>query len=269
MAILVENLSKRYWLHGKAPVTFQQSLGKIMGVLRKREPFWALKNVGFNINAGGQVGLIGTNGAGKSTLLRLICGLGKPTSGRAVINGRIAAMLELGVGFHPHLSGRENLLVNAVVSGLSRKEAVRRFDEIVDFAEIKQFIDQPLRIYSSGMQMRLAFSVAIHVDPDVLIIDEALAVGDSHFQQKCMDRIEHFRKTGKTLLIVSHDMGLVRKFTNRSIWLERGIVLADGPSELVASAYEDGDLDNLGAYRTSDWKDDLERGNTLRGAASY
>jgi lipopolysaccharide transport system ATP-binding protein len=269
MAIQVENVSKRYWLRGRAPVTFQQSLGQIMGVLKAREPFWALKNVAFNIQAGEQVGMIGANGAGKSTLLRLICGLGKPTSGKTVINGRIAALLELGVGFHPYLSGRENLLVSAVVSGLSRREAAQRLDEIVDFAEIEHFIDQPLRTYSSGMQMRLAFSVAIHVDPDVLIIDEALAVGDSHFQQKCLERIEHFRQAGKTLLIVSHDMEMINKFTNRSLWLERGILMADGPSSIISSAYENGDVESLEEYSKLTRNEVLERDDALRRAASY
>jgi lipopolysaccharide transport system ATP-binding protein len=268
MAIHVENLSKRYWLRGRAPATFQQSLGRLLGVFQNREPFWALKDVGFHIKPGEQVGLVGTNGAGKSTLLRLICGLGKPTSGRAVISGRIAALLELGVGFHPYLSGRENLLVSAVVSGLSRSEAVRRYGEIVQFAEIDQFIDQPLRTYSSGMQMRLAFSVAIHVDPDILVVDESLSVGDTHFQAKCLDRIDHFKKAGRTLLIVSHDMSLVRKFTSRTIWLEQGVILADGPSELVASSYENGDLDILGGYGKINGRQHLESNNVLRGTES-
>jgi lipopolysaccharide transport system ATP-binding protein len=246
MAVLsVENLSKRYWLKGSRPTTFQQSLGMLAGLLRTRTPFWALQDVSFKVGAGESVGLIGPNGAGKSTLLRLVCGLGRPTSGKTSVQGRVTALLELGVGFHPHLTGRENLIVSAVVSGLRHKQAEAIYDEMVAFAEVEQFIDQPLRTFSSGMQMRLAFSVAVHVDPDVLIIDEALAVGDAHFQQKCLNRIAGFREAQKTLLIVSHDMELIRRFTNRTIWLQNGRVMADGPSELVTAAYEQGQADGV------------------------
>jgi lipopolysaccharide transport system ATP-binding protein len=268
MPLLVDNVSKRYWLRGRAPMTFQQSLGQIAGVLKSREPFWALRDVSFSIHSGEQVGLIGRNGAGKSTLLRLICGLGKPTTGKTSVSGRIAALLELGVGFHPHLSGRENLLVSAVVSGLTRFEANRKYIEIVEFSGIEQFIDQPLRTYSSGMQMRLAFSVAIHVDPDVLVIDEALAVGDAHFQQKCLERIERFKRAGKTLLIVSHDMSMVRNFTTRTLWLEKGKLLADGPTELVTSAYEMGDPQSL-MGTGSLFQDNQDNKHALRRAQTY
>lgn len=245
MAIHVENLSKRYWLQGAAPHTFQQSLssvaGKLAGLLRKRTPFWALREVSINVAPGESVGIIGHNGAGKTTLLRLICGLGRPTLGRVQVEGRVAALLELGVGFHPHLTGRENLFVSAVVSGLRRSEVEARYGDIVRFAEIEQFIDQPLRTYSSGMQLRLGFAVAVHVDPDVLIVDEALAVGDAHFQQKCLERIQAFREAGKTLLIVSHDMSLINRFTERAVWFQRGEMAADGPSQVVTAAYERGD----------------------------
>lgn len=235
--IRVENLSKRYWLRGGRPGTFQQSLGQIAGFLQQRRPFWALRQVSFQVGPGESVGLVGPNGAGKSTLLRLVCGLGRPTGGRAQVWGRVAALLELGVGFHPYLTGRENLLVSAVVSGMRRREALALYDQIVAFAEIEDFIDQPLRTYSSGMQLRLAFSVAVHVDPEVLIVDEALAVGDAHFQHKCLERIEAFRRAGKTLLLVSHDLELIRRFTSRAIWLEAGQVRLDGDSETVTEAY--------------------------------
>jgi lipopolysaccharide transport system ATP-binding protein len=241
--ISVKNLGKRYWLRGGRPGTLQQSLGQIAGLLQTRTPFWALQDVSFQVKQGESVGLIGPNGAGKSTLLRHICGLGRPTAGRASVRGRVAALLELGAGFHPHLSGRENLFVSAVVSGMRRKEAAALYDEIVSFAEIEEFIDQPLRTYSSGMQMRLAFSVAVHVNPDVLIVDEALAVGDAHFQQKCLERIERFHQAGKTLLLVSHDMSLIGRFTGRALWLKGGRVAADGPSGEVINAYcEQGSL---------------------------
>jgi lipopolysaccharide transport system ATP-binding protein len=238
MSIRVDNLSKRYLLKGTAPRTFQQSLSSLAGLLNHPEPFWALKEVSFQVSEGESVGIIGQNGAGKSTLLRLLCGLGRPTSGRTTIEGRVAALLELGAGFHPHLTGRENLIVSAVVSGLSRSEARMRAAEIIQFAEVEQFIDQPLRTYSSGMQMRLAFSVAVHVDPDILVIDEALAVGDAHFQHKGLERIEAFRMDGKTMMIVSHDLELIRRFTNRAIWLHNGQVIADGLSGLVCEEYE-------------------------------
>ncbi|MGH2522546.1 MAG: ABC transporter ATP-binding protein, partial [Anaerolineales bacterium] len=163
---------------------------------------------------------------------------GRPTRGRVRVDGRVAALLELGVGFHPHLTGRENLYVSAVVSGLRRAQVDALYHDIVQFAEIEAFIDQPMRTYSSGMLMRLAFSVAIHVDPSVLIIDEALAVGDAHFQAKCLERIGGFRQSGKTLLIVSHDMTLVRRFCDRAIWLQHGRVMADGPAEAVTEQYE-------------------------------
>jgi len=240
VSITVEGLSKRYWLQGPAPRTFQQALAQAIGALHSDTPFWALRDVSFWVGAGESVGIIGPNGAGKSTLLRLVCGLGRPTSGRARIEGRVTALLELGVGFHPYLTGRENLYVSAIVSGLRRAEVNARFDEIVHFAEIEQFIDQPLRTYSSGMQMRLAFSVAVHVDPDVLIVDEVLAVGDAHFQQKCVERIARFQSSGKTLLIVSHDMMMIQRFCSRAIWLQHGQVVADGPADQITAAYEAG-----------------------------
>jgi len=235
--IIVEGLSKRYWLEGEAPRTLQQALSQLVGAARRRKPFWALRDVSFAVEAGESVALIGSNGAGKSTLLRMLCGLGRPTTGRARVEGRVAALLDLGVGFHPMLSGRENVYVSGVVSGLRQAEIRERFDEIVAFAEIGPFIDQPLRTYSAGMLVRLAFAVAMHVDPDVLIIDEALAVGDASFQHKCLERIESFRNAGKTLLLVAHDMDLVRSFCDRAVWLRRGQVVGDGPAELITEAY--------------------------------
>jgi ABC-type polysaccharide/polyol phosphate transport system ATPase subunit len=201
-------------------------------------PFWALDDVSFDVGPGESVGIVGGNGAGKSTLLRLVCGLGRPTAGHVEVRGRIAAMLELGAGFHPYLTGRENLYTSAIIGGLRRREVSALFDSIVDFAELGDFIDQPLRTYSSGMQMRLGFSVAIHVDPAVLIIDETLSVGDAHFQQKCLDRIAGFRRAGKTLIIVSHSMETIRDFCTRAVWLRRGKLVADGPVADIASRYE-------------------------------
>ena len=237
MSIAVEGLAKRYWLRGGRPATFQEALARGLGAWRSARPFWALEDVSFQVAPGESVCLVGDNGAGKSTLLRLICGLGRPTRGRVQGEGRVAALLELGAGFHPHLTGRENLYVSAIVSGLRRAEVEARFDEIVAFAEVGAFIDEPLRTYSSGMQMRLAFSVAVHVDPDVLIVDEALAVGDSHFQKRCVERIERFHRQGRTLLVVSHDLELVRRFCRRALHLRQGRVVQDGPAGAVIDAY--------------------------------
>jgi lipopolysaccharide transport system ATP-binding protein len=235
--VSVRNLGKRYWLQQQLPPTLQHTL---LAMVRGADavPFWALTDVSFNVSAGESVGIIGGNGAGKSTLLRLICGLGRPTTGQVDVRGRVAALLELGTGFNPHLTGRENLYVAGILGGLRRREVRALYDSIVDFAELGDFIDQPLRTYSSGMQMRLGFSVAIHVDPALIIIDEGLSVGDAHFQQKCLDRIEEFRRVGKTLIMVSHDMASIRSFCSRALWLRRGHLVADGRAEQIVGQYE-------------------------------
>jgi lipopolysaccharide transport system ATP-binding protein len=237
MSITVDRVSKRYWLQPGPPATFQDAVRRVVSRIRQPEPFWALRDVSFQVAPGDAIALLGRNGAGKSTLLRLVCGLARPTTGTCRVEGAVAALLELGAGFHPQLTGRENLYVAGVVSGLRRREVAARFDEIVAFAEIRQFIDQPLRTYSTGMKMRLAFSVAIHTEPDILVIDEVLAVGDAAFQAKCADRIHAFLRRGKSLLLVSHNLDHVRTFCSRAIWLERGRGRADGPSLRVAEAY--------------------------------
>jgi len=237
IVVSAQNLGKRYWLQQTVPSTFQQTLVEMVRGVRSA-PFWALKDVSFNIGSGESVGLIGANGAGKTTLLRLLCGLGRPTEGDIQLRGRVAALLEIGAGFHPHLSGRQNVQVSAIVAGLRQREVRAQFDDIVEFAEMRDFIDQPLRTYSSGMRMRLAFSVAIHVDPSVLIVDEVLAVGDAHFQEKCLDRMEGFRRAGKTLLIASHSTETIRAFCTRAIWLQRGSVVRDGPVAPTVDEYQ-------------------------------
>jgi lipopolysaccharide transport system ATP-binding protein len=237
MWVTATHLSKRYQLKGHAPRTFQQALIQLGKGLRG-SPFWALRDVSFKVKPGEAVAVVGANGAGKSTLLRLLCGLGRPTSGQVHVNGRAAAVLGLGVGFHPQLTGRENLYVNAIVSGLTRWEVNDIAQRIIEFAEIGAFIDEPLRTYSAGMQMRLAFSVATHVDPDVLIIDEALAVGDAYFQAKCAQRLDRFRQQGKTLIIVSHQVEALRGMCQRALWLHEGRLRADGPLEAVCARYE-------------------------------
>ncbi len=237
VVVSVQNLGKRYWLQQTVPSTFQETLVEMVRGVRS-SPFWALENVSFNIGPGESIGVVGANGAGKTTLLRLLCGLGRPTTGQMRMRGRVAALLDLGAGFNGHLTGRQNLYVSAIVSGLRRREVHALYDSIVEFAELRDFMDQPLRTYSSGMRMRLAFAIAIHVDPAVMIIDEVLAVGDASFQDKCLKQIESFRRAGKTMLIVSHSVGVIRSFCTRAIWLQRGSLVGDGPVNTIVDAYQ-------------------------------
>lgn len=204
---------------------------------KTEKPFYALKNVSFTIRDGETIGVIGRNGAGKSTLLSLVAGLSYPDEGKVTVQGRVAALLELGSGFHGDLTGRENIFLNASLLGLSRKNAESRYKEIVEFSGVGEFIDEPLRTYSSGMMMRLAFSVAIHVEPAFLIIDEVLAVGDAAFQARCYEKIVELKNAGKGLLIVSHAGSTVQKLCQRAIWLEHGELVMDGATEDVVAAY--------------------------------
>jgi ABC-type polysaccharide/polyol phosphate transport system ATPase subunit len=204
---------------------------------RHQDVFCALKDVSFRVEEGESMAIIGANGAGKSTLLSLVAGLTRPNEGRMEVNGKVAALLELGTGFHPDLTGDENVYLNASILGLSRKRTAECFDAIVDFSGIGDFIHQPIRTYSSGMVMRLAFAVAIHVEPDILIIDEVLAVGDQSFQTKCFERICELKRAGKTLLFVSHVPEMVKQLCDHSIWLEHGRVKAAGPPGEVLAAY--------------------------------
>lgn len=202
---------------------------------RHREDFWALQDVSIDIYAGETIGLIGHNGSGKSTLLKVIGGIIEPTSGTIIERGRLAALLELGAGFHPDLTGRENVFLNAAVLGLSREETEARFDQILDFADIGDFIDTQVKFYSSGMYVRLAFAVAVHTDPDILLVDEVLAVGDEAFQRKCMDRIREFQRQGRTIIIVSHALDQIVELCSRSVLLDGGKVVYDGhPAEAVS-----------------------------------
>ncbi len=200
--------------------------------------FVALRNVSFRIPQGQTVGIIGANGAGKSTLLSLVAGLCPPDEGSVVVHGRVAALLQLGAGFHPDLTGVENLQLNAALLGLTGRQTAQAFDHMVEFSGIGQFIDQPLRTYSSGMIMRLAFSIAVHVQPDILIIDEVLSVGDEAFQVKCMDKILEFKRQGKTLLFVSHSAPAVQGLCERALWLDHGELVMDGQAAEVLAAYE-------------------------------
>lgn len=237
-AVAVKNLGKRFRRYRPdRPWTLQEAL---VGGLRRLKPvdrFWGLCDVSFTVPVGQVVGVIGANGSGKSTLLRLIGGVGRPDTGTIEVNGRIGALLDLGAGFHPDLTGRENVLVAGIVAGLTRREVLDRFDSIVAFAELKEFIDHPLRTYSTGMQMRLAFAVAVHVDPDILLIDEVLSVGDVAFQRKCLDRIADFKARGCSILLVSHEASLVREMCGEVLWLNAGRLVLRGKAGQVVDNY--------------------------------
>jgi lipopolysaccharide transport system ATP-binding protein len=242
IAIKVTNLSKCYQIYDQPHDRLKQSIFPRLQRLAKVQPkqyfreFWALNDVSFEIRKGETVGIIGRNGSGKSTLLQMICGTLNPTAGTIQTKGRIAALLELGSGFNPEFTGRENVFMNAAVIGLTREETEARFDDIVAFADIGDFVDQPVKTYSSGMMVRLAFAVIAHVDADILVVDEALAVGDAFFTQKCMRFLRSFMKTG-TVLFVSHDTASVRNLCTKAIWIEKGNLLQQGSPKEVSENY--------------------------------
>jgi ABC-type polysaccharide/polyol phosphate transport system ATPase subunit len=209
----------------------------LFGDLQVGERFEALRGVSFDVDSGKTLGIIGENGSGKSTMLKILAGISKPTSGSVITKGRISALIELGAGFHPEISGRENVFINGVILGLTRKEIQAKYDEIVQFAELEEFIDHPVKGYSSGMFMRLGFSIAINVNPDILLIDEVLAVGDASFVPKCLDKINEFRRNGKTIIFVSHDLSTVERVCDEVIWLKKGLVEMRGYPKRVIDAY--------------------------------
>lgn len=248
-AIQVENLSKRYRI-GK-PAAQRTGLKKVLNPLaspfqylfstmRQAAPdeiLWALRDVSFNVSQGEVIGVIGRNGAGKSTLLKILSRITDPTSGRALIKGRVGSLLEVGTGFHPELTGRENIYLSGAILGMKRDEIARKFDEMVAFAEIERFIDTPVKRYSSGMYVRLAFAVAAHLEPEVLLVDEVLAVGDAAFQKKCLGKMGDVAKEGRTILFVSHNMIAVQNLCDRSVWLQDGQIIQQGPTSEVVSEY--------------------------------
>ena len=240
-AIQVRDVRKVYRRYGRRRhfATLKSALlsGELLKNLRPDEAFEALKGVSFDVAAGRTFGIIGRNGSGKSTMLKMIAGIGRPTSGGVRVNGRVSALIELGAGFHPEISGRENVFINGMMLGLSRRELAQRFDEIVAFAELEEFIDAPVKTYSSGMYMRLGFAVAIHVDPEVLLVDEVLAVGDEAFMHKCLDRFADFRRRGRTVLLVTHQLELVTRFCDEALWLDAGQARAQGDPKRVIDAY--------------------------------
>jgi len=248
--ITIEDLSKRYMIgrQGDQPDGLRHALERAFrpwnwlraaGARRsiRCEEFWALRNVNLDIRQGEIVGIIGRNGAGKSTLLKILSRITEPTAGRIRLRGRTASLLEVGTGFHGDLTGRENIYLNGAILGMTRSEIKRKFDEIVAFADVERFLDTPVKRYSSGMYVRLAFAVAAHLDPEILIVDEVLAVGDAEFQKKCLDKMDHAGHTGRTVLFVSHNMQAVTRLSQRCVLLEQGTVKLDGPAQRVAAAY--------------------------------
>lgn len=262
--ISVENLSKKYTLHhqqreqytalrdviangvasiGKkllSPFTFHSSRSSQHSspFTDSKEDFWALKDVSFEVKQGDRIGIIGRNGAGKSTLLKILSRITEPTTGRVKIKGRVASLLEVGTGFHPELTGRENIFLNGAILGMSRLEIKKKFDEIVDFAEIEKFLDTPVKRYSSGMYVRLAFAVAAHLEPEILVVDEVLAVGDAQFQKKCLGKMEDVSaREGRTVLFVSHNMAAIQRLCMKGVYLQSGRLMVSGPINTVVEAY--------------------------------
>jgi lipopolysaccharide transport system ATP-binding protein len=245
--IRVDNLSKQYQLGAKQK-RYSTLRDSVVDVLRvpirwfkgekpQKELFWALKDVSFEVKQGESVGIIGRNGAGKSTLLKILSRITKPSSGRAELFGRVGSLLEVGTGFHPELTGRENIYLNGSILGMTRVEIDRKFDEIVDFAEVENFLDTPVKFYSSGMYVRLAFAVAAHLEPEILIVDEVLAVGDAAFQKKSLGKMGDVARSGRTVLFVSHNMGAITRLCNRGLLLSEGKLLKDGTADQVVSDY--------------------------------
>jgi ABC-type polysaccharide/polyol phosphate transport system ATPase subunit len=240
-AIDARDVTKVYrrFTHKKQFATLKSALmsRSLIRDLNPDETFAALRGVSFTVPAGCTYGIIGRNGSGKSTMLKCVAGITRPTTGTVTVNGRVSALIELGAGFHPEISGRENVFINGIMLGLTKKEITRQFDEIVEFAELEDFIDAPVKTYSSGMYMRLGFAVAIHVDPDVLLVDEVLAVGDEGFTHKCLDKFGEFRRRGKTILLVTHSLGLVERFCDEALWIDEGVSRAHGDPRRVVGAY--------------------------------
>jgi len=223
----------------KSPLKFLAKKTKQMTGIGGKEEFWALKNINFSVEKGEVIGIIGHNGAGKSTLLKILSQITSPTEGEIILNGSVGSLLEVGTGFHPELTGRENVFLNGAILGMSQKEIASKFDRIVEFSGVEKFLDTPVKYYSSGMYVRLAFAVAAHMEPDILIVDEVLAVGDSEFQKKCLGKMDDITsKEGRTVLFVSHNMTAIKQLCKRCILLEKGQVIVDGPTDEVVGKYE-------------------------------
>jgi ABC-type polysaccharide/polyol phosphate transport system ATPase subunit len=235
VAVRVTEVSKKFRLYRERNQTLKSAI--MRGRTSVHEDFWALQGVTFDVARGSTFGIIGRNGSGKSTLLKCLARIYSPDSGTIAIHGRVAALLEVGTGFHPELSGRENVYLNGSILGMSRKELDRKFEQIVDFAGIERFIDQPVKTYSSGMYVRLGFSVAIHVDPDILIADEVLAVGDANFQEKCLQKFGDLKAAGKTVILVSHSLETVEQMCDQAAWVSGGKIRQQGDCVSTTAAY--------------------------------
>jgi ABC-2 type transport system ATP-binding protein len=247
VAVDVKEVSKRFRLaHGRYN-SIKERL--IHGGRAPTEDFWALRDVSFQVREGETVGILGRNGSGKSTLLKCVCGVLQPTSGEVVVRGKLAGLLELGAGFQQDLTGRENIYLNGSMLGMSKKEVDRVFDDIVDFSELEEFIDGPVKFYSSGMYVRLGFAVAVNVDPDILVIDEVLAVGDERFQRKCIDRVKFFQREGRTILLVTHSPDQVRAICDRAVVLSHGGIVIDGPPGESVRIFREGLLEEEGTLQ--------------------
>src|SRR5580704_13595911 len=250
-AIRVEALGKRYRIAQRQRyLALRDRLGEVLraplhfwkrgstSVSHEQRELWALRDVAFEVKPGEVIGVIGRNGAGKTTLLKLLSRVTEPSAGWAQICGSVGSLLEVGTGFHPELTGRENIYLNGAILGMSRREIGRKFDEIVTFAEVAEFLETPLKHYSSGMQTRLAFAVAAHFEPEILLVDEVLAVGDLSFQKKCLGKMDDVARDGRTVVFVSHQMNQIRRLCARSIWIDGGCLRMDGPTAEVVSSYE-------------------------------
>jgi ABC-type polysaccharide/polyol phosphate transport system ATPase subunit len=266
IAVSVENLGKKFRLYHERNQSIKAAL--IRRKVSEYEDFWALRNVSFEVPAGSNFALIGSNGSGKSTLLKSLAKILWPDEGKITSHGRVASLLEVGSGFHPELSGRENIYLNGSILGMSRKEVSRKFDDIVDFSEIGKFIDQPVKSYSSGMYVRLGFSVAIHVQPDVLVVDEILSVGDAAFQEKSRSKFDELHSAGKTVILVSHSLSTVLEMCDQAAWIEKGELRAVGPAFDVAGQYTSDAFpiaQELSSFITEDLKKNLGWPASARG----
>lgn len=237
--IQVENLSKRYFKNETRPHEFPTLRDQFLRVKKTKQEFWALRGINFSLEKGEVLGVLGKNGAGKSTLFKILSRITKPTTGKALIGGRVSSLLEVGTGFHPELSGRENIFLNGTILGMSKSEIKNQFSHIVEFSGVEKFLDDPVKYYSSGMYMRLAFSIAAHLQSEILIIDEVLAVGDAQFQTQCLQKIKELvNEEGRTVLLVSHDLTRIKNFCSQCLWLEAGKLKMQGSAKQVISAYE-------------------------------
>jgi lipopolysaccharide transport system ATP-binding protein len=273
-AIRVEDLGKRYRIGGlpSGYRTLRDALASSVRRLSRREPppstdtIWALRHINFNVERGQVLGIIGRNGAGKSTLLKLLSRVTDPTEGKAEIYGRVGSLLEVGTGFHPELTGRENIYLNGAILGMKRAEIERKFDEIVDFAEVRKFIDTPVKRYSSGMYLRLAFGVAAHLEPEILVVDEVLAVGDAEFQRKCLGKMSDVAHEGRTVLFVSHNMSAILRLTEETIVLDKGQIVMRGPTPEAVDFYMTSEMARSGERR---WEpgDDYQTSNPFHPLA--